>query len=67
MNYKLKDLRTTLGFSQREIANLLSMEQCSWSNCENGRRNLSLKACYKLIKLAKLKDIELSIEYLKPE
>lgn len=64
---KLKDIRCKLGFSQFEIANILSMNQSSWSNCENGKRSLSIKKCYKLINLAKLKDIDISLEYLRPE
>ena len=63
---KLIDIRNKLGLSQYEISNILSMSQSAWCNCEAGRRNLSIKRCYKLIDLAKLKEIFISIEYLRP-
>lgn len=64
---KLKDIRYKLGLSQFDISKLLSMNQSSWSNCEKGKRNLSLKKCYKLIQIARLKEIYISIEYLRPD
>jgi transcriptional regulator with XRE-family HTH domain len=63
---KLKDIRNKLGLSQMEISRLLFMSQSGWSNCERGIRNLSINRCYKLIELAKLKEIYISIEYLRP-
>ena len=63
---RLKDIRFKLGLSQFEISGMLFMSQSGWSNCENGKRNLSIKRCYQLIKLAKLKEIHISIEYLRP-
>lgn len=63
---RLKEIRKKLNLSQRQMAVFLSMSQSGWSNCENGSRNLSITKCYKLIKLSKLKEIDLTIEYLRP-
>ena len=63
---KLKIIRIQLGLDQFQISRLLSMSQSGWSNCETGRRRLSLGRCYKLISLAKLKGLDVSIEYLRP-
>lgn len=63
---RLKEIRKKLNLNQRQIATFLSMSQSGWSNCESGSRNLSISKCYKLIKLAKLKDIDLTIEYIRP-
>lgn len=62
-----KRLRLKMEFSQIELSNLLSIKQSTLSNYETGKRNPSLKICYKLIKLAKLKNIIISIENLRPE
>lgn len=65
-NDNLKILRNKLGLSQEDISNMLNMSQSQWSHCERGFRNLSVKRCYTLIKIAKLKDIDINIEYLRP-
>lgn len=67
MNNIIKDIRKQLGLTQREISYLLNIKQCTWSNYETKKRNISLKIAYKLIKIAKLKGIETKIEVLKPE
>jgi len=65
-NTNLKLLRNELGLSQSDMSTLLNMSQSAWSNCERGIRNLSVKKCYVLIKAAKIKGIEINIEYLRP-
>lgn len=62
----LSQIRKKLGLSQWEISSLLDMTQAAYCNCEAGRRNLSIKKCYSLIKLAKLKSINLSLEEIRP-
>jgi len=64
---KLKNIRIQLGLDQFEISNLLSMSQSGWSNCEAGRRRLSLSKCYKLISIARIKGLKISLEYLRPD
>ena len=64
---RLKEIRKKLELSQRQISILLSMSQSGWSNCENNNRKLSICKCYKLINILKLKNIQLTIEYLRPE
>lgn len=64
---KLIDIRTKLGLSQKSISDLLSIKQSTWSNYETGKRKPSVRVSYKLIRLAKLKDIDILLEYLKPD
>lgn len=63
----LKNIRKELGLSQHEISDLLGISRSGWCNCEVGRRRLSVKKCYKLIKIAKLKNIIISLDKLLPE
>lgn len=65
--HKFKSLRLQMNLSQIDLANLLSIKQSTLSNYETGKRNPSLGVCYKLIRLAKLKDIKIDIEHLRPE
>lgn len=64
---KLKKIRNDLGLSQWDLANLLCVKQSTLSNYETGKRSPSFRVCYKLIKLCKLKGININLEYLKPE
>lgn len=66
-NELFKNLRLKMDFSQIELSNLLSIKQSTLSNYETGKRKPSLKICYKLIKLARLKNISINIENLRPE
>ncbi|HXK00740.1 MAG TPA: helix-turn-helix transcriptional regulator [Buchnera sp. (in: enterobacteria)] len=63
---RLKKLRKKLGFNQKELSDLLFIKQCTLSNYETGKRKPSLKVCYNIIRLAKLKNIEIKLEYLMP-
>jgi len=67
LNNIFKKLRLDLQFNQKELADILGMKQSTLSNYETGKRNPSLKVCYKIIKIAKLKGIIISIEDLRPE
>lgn len=62
-----KDLRLQMNLSQIDLANLLSIKQSTLSNYETGKRNPSLRICYKLMKLAKLKGLKVSLEDLRPD
>lgn len=62
-----KSLRTQLELSQEDLAALLSMRQSTLSNYETGKRKPSLKVCYQIIRLMKLKNIIVSLEDLRPE
>lgn len=62
-----KKLRLSLCLSQVDLSNLLSIKQSTLSNYETGKRKPSFKICYKLIKLAKLKGLDINIEYLRPD
>jgi transcriptional regulator with XRE-family HTH domain len=64
---KIKDLRKLMNMSQKELCSLLNIKQCTLSNYETGNRHISIKVCYKLIRIAKLKSIHLTIEELRPE
>lgn len=63
---KLKHIRYILDLTQKEISEMLSMTQSAWCNCENDIRMLSVKRCYMLIKLAKIKGVDLELDYLRP-
>lgn len=66
-NNIFKQLRIYLQLDQHSFANLLNMKQSTVSNYETGKRKPSLRVCYKLINLAKLKGIVISIEDLRPD
>ncbi|MCI8393291.1 MAG: helix-turn-helix transcriptional regulator [Clostridia bacterium] len=51
MMFRIRDLREDNNKSQKEIANLLGLQQNSYSQIENGINNLQIDH---LIKLAKL-------------
>lgn len=62
-----KSLRHQLELSQEELASLLSMRQSTLSNYETGKRKPSLRVCYQIIKLMKLKNVIVSLEDLRPD
>ena len=64
---RIREIRLSLGLSQKNLAEMLNLTQGTISNCENGIRCLSIKSCYKLIKIARIGGKEISIEYLRPE
>jgi DNA-binding XRE family transcriptional regulator len=66
-NEVFKNIRLDLNLSQIDLSNLLSIKQSTLSNYETGKRKPSLRICYKLIKLAKLKGININIEKLRPD
>tara|TARA_B100000029_G_C17530574_1_gene943114 strand:- start:53 stop:1006 length:954 start_codon:yes stop_codon:yes gene_type:complete len=45
---KIKNVRTNLGLSQTELANMSSMDRAFLSSVENGKRNLSISALHKI-------------------
>jgi transcriptional regulator with XRE-family HTH domain len=64
---RIKTLRNQMNLTQIQLSNLLNIDQCTLSNYETGKRKPSFKICYRLIKIAKLKDINVDIEYLRPD
>lgn len=62
-----KSLRNQLELSQEDLASLLSMRQSTLSNYETGKRKPSLRVCYKIIRLMKLKHIVVALEDLRPD
>gem|GEM_PF-4009056 len=63
----IKHLRLEMNLSQIEICNLLSIKQSTFSNYETGKRKPSISICYKLIKLAKIKGITVTLENIIPD
>lgn len=64
---KMREIREFLGFTQKEISDLLNISQCAYSQYELGNRSPSIKVSYKLIKLASLSGMKLTLELIKPE
>ena len=64
---RIKEVRAKLGLTQEQLGDILCVQQCAISNYEIGRRRISVKMCYKIIKLAKAKGWNISLEYLMPE
>jgi Predicted transcriptional regulators len=60
-------VRIMLGLTQQELADLLHMNQSTLSNYECGRRMPSVKSCYKLIRLARVRNIDIRFEFLRPD
>ena len=56
---KLYELRTEKGLSQRSIAKILNISQCTYNNWENGKTEPSIA---QLIEISKFFDI--SVDYL---
>ena len=62
-----KKWRLEAGISQNYLSSLLNISQSVLSNYETGKRQPSLKVCYKFIKILKLKNIDVNIEDIRPE
>lgn len=62
----LRNLRLKMGFTQKELADLIGVCQGTIANCERGMRSLSIRYCYKLIEIAKKNDLEIEFNYLRP-
>jgi len=62
----LKLIRKKMGFTQKQLGDLIGIAQCTVALCENGLRNLSIRHCYKLIEIAKKHDMKIEFNYLRP-
>lgn len=67
MSTLIKKLRVDLDLSQKELADLIGIKQSTLSNYETGKRNPSLRICYRFIKLCKIREIYITLEELRPE
>jgi DNA-binding XRE family transcriptional regulator len=62
-----RELRIKMCLSRKELGKLLDIAARTIIQYEFGYRNPSVGVCQRLIKLAKLKGINITLEYLRPD